>query len=89
MNVPNLHKWIRQRNPRSLPPYNHKKPQIYPHKQIDIYYGTTIYYYTEADSGLPIYAFGIKRFQGIVDALLYYDWDIYNKLLVALSVIGS
>ena len=41
------------------------------------------------DTSPPLNDKGIKRFQGIVGALLYVGRSVNNKLLVALSAIGA
>ena len=66
-----------------------KKPHLPPHKHIDIYYGFKVQYVAEADSIPPLDALGIKRFQRIVGAILYYARAVDNKLLLDLSAIGA
>lgn len=72
--------------------YGHKrpsKPQLSPHKHREINYGASSQLaHVDADSpALP--ESGVKRVQGVVGALLYYARAVDNKLLVALSAIGS
>ena len=43
----------------------------------------------EEDTSAPLPSDGIKRVQGIVGMLLYYDRAVDNKLLVALNAIGT
>ena len=72
--------------------YHHtppNKPQISPHKYTQISNGYSVQYDMEADSSPPLNPLGIKLFQGIVGALLYYEWSGKNKLLLSLSAIGS
>ena len=72
--------------------YHHaisNKSQLYPHKHTYISYIFTVQYAAEAESSPTIDALGIEWVQGIVGALLYYARAVNNKLLVALSAIGS
>ena len=66
-----------------------KKPQLSPHKQHPIDYGATQQLVKPTDTSKPLNEKGIKRIQGIVGALLYVGRAVNNKLLVALSAIGS
>ena len=43
----------------------------------------------EEDTNTDIDATGIKIIQLIIGSLLYYAWNVYNKLLVAIHSIGS
>ena len=75
-----------------LYPYHHthpNKPQLSPQKHTDISYGSLVYYATEANSRSLLHSLGIKQFQGIVGALLFYARAVDNKLIVTLSTIGS
>ena len=65
------------------------KPQHTPHKHCKIIYGAKTQLSLEEDTSAKLDATGIKRVQGIVSSLLYYARAVDNKLLVALSAIGS
>ena len=65
------------------------KPQHSPHKHIPISYGAKQQFSPEADTSQPLDEAGIKRVQGIVGALLYCGRAVNDKILVALSDIGS
>ena len=56
---------------------------------MEIQYGATAQYITAPNTSPPLDNGGIKWVQGIMEALLYYAWAINNKLLVALSELGS
>ena len=66
-----------------------KKPQLSPHKNHGISYGTKEQLVPEEDNSPPLESQGTKRVQGIVGALLYYACAVDNKLLVGLSAIGA
>ena len=68
---------------------NLKKPQLSPHKHRPIYYGATQQLVQPTYTSQPLNEKGINRIQGIVGALLYVGRAVDNKLLVALSAIGS
>jgi len=65
------------------------KPQLSPHKHTPIQYGAKVQHSAPPDTSAPLDDAGVKRIQGIVGALLWYGRAIDNKLLVALSAIGS
>ena len=65
------------------------KPQHAPHKHREIVYGAKTQMSPDEDTSAKLDATGIKRVQGIVGSLLYYARAVDNKLLVALSAIGS
>ena len=65
------------------------KPQLAPHKHRPIVYGATQQFAAPNDSSPALTAAGILRVQRIVGALLYYGRAVDNKLLVAISAIGS
>lgn len=72
--------------------YNHpkpSKPQHSPHQHRPIVYGAKEQLLPDDDTSPPLDDAGIKRVQGIVGSLLYYARAVDNKLLVALSAIGS
>ena len=69
--------------------YDTKKPQYLPHKHRPIYYGATQKIVQPTDTSPPLNDKGIKIVQGIVVVLLYVGKSVNNKLLVALSAIGS
>eukprot|EP00804_Cyclotella_cryptica_P006024 CCRYP_000276-RA/>CCRYP_000276-RA protein AED:0.08 eAED:0.08 QI:0/0/0/0.66/1/1/3/0/1069 len=75
-----------------LTKYNHQRPNrpvLSPYKAAPIIYGAKIQYTDEADTSPALDVLGIKRIQGIVGALLYYARAVDNKLLHALSKIGT
>eukprot|EP00804_Cyclotella_cryptica_P000823 CCRYP_001070-RA/>CCRYP_001070-RA protein AED:0.36 eAED:0.36 QI:0/-1/0/1/-1/1/1/0/335 len=75
-----------------LSKYNHptpKKRQLFPSKAAPIIYGATTQLTPNEDTSNLLDAKGIKRVQGIVGALLYYARAVDNKLLYALSDIGT
>ena len=69
-----------------LPP---NKPQYSPHKHRPINYGANKQIVQPANDRPSLYDKGIKRVQDIVGALIYVGRELNNKLLVALSEIGS
>ena len=72
--------------------YDHpqpKKTQHSPHKHITTTYGANQQFSQDADTSPPLNEAGIKRVQGIVGALLYCGRAVNDKVLVALSDIGS
>ena len=75
-----------------LTKYGHpapSKPQHAPHQHREIDYGAKTQLTPEADTSPPLGPDEVKRIQGIVGSLLYYGRAVDNKLLVALSAIGS
>jgi hypothetical protein len=75
-----------------LTKYNHqrpKKPVLSPFKAAPISYGAKVQYTDDEDSPPPLNDAGVKRVQGILGALLYYARAVDNKLLHALSEIGT
>eukprot|EP00804_Cyclotella_cryptica_P000009 CCRYP_013702-RC/>CCRYP_013702-RC protein AED:0.39 eAED:0.39 QI:0/0/0/1/0/0/2/0/222 len=75
-----------------LTKYNYqrpKRPVLSPYKAAPIIYGAKVQYTDEANTSPALDALGIKRIQGIVGALLYYAQAVDNKLLHALSEIGT
>ena len=66
-----------------------KKTQYSPHKHLPIDYGATQQLVQPIDTIPPLNEKVIKRIQDIVEALLYVGRSVNNKLLVALSAIGS
>jgi hypothetical protein len=75
-----------------LTKYNHqrpKKPILSPYKAVPISYGAKVQYTDDEDTTSPLNDAGVKRVQGIVGALLYYAGAVDNKLLHALSEIGT
>ena len=72
--------------------YGHKapaKPQLSPHRQREINYGSKEHFVAEEDTSPKLNNDSIKRVQAIVGALLYYDRAVHNRLLVGLSAIGT
>ncbi|KAL7501874.1 hypothetical protein ACHAXN_000047, partial [Cyclotella atomus] len=75
-----------------LTKYNHqrpKKPVLSPYKAAPISYGAKVQYTNDEDSMPPLDDAGVKHVQVIVGALLYYARAVDNKLLHALSEIGT
>ena len=66
-----------------------KKPQYSPHKHRPINYGAKKQIVQPADTSPYLDDKGIQRVQGIAVAILYVGIAVKNKLLVALSAIGS
>ena len=66
-----------------------KKPQLSPHRCKEIKYGSKVQHALEEDTSSPLDPAGIQRVQQIVGALLWIGRAVNNKLLVALSAIGS
>ena len=72
--------------------YGHTKPtylQLTPYKHRGIKYGSTQQLIPAKDTRPDIDASGVNTIQSIIGALLYYAQAVNNKLLVALSSIGS
>ena len=70
----------------------HKAPakkQLSPYQDHEIVYGAKQQLAPNNNTSPRLNEAGIKRVQRIVRALLYYAWVVNNKLLVALSAIGS
>ena len=65
------------------------KPQLTPHKSHEVKYGSKTQISPKGDSSKPLNDAGICRVQTIVGALLWIFRAMNNKLLVALSSIGS
>ena len=65
------------------------KPKLSPHKHCKIIYGAKHQYSDTEDTSPALNAAGVTRVQQIVGALLYYGRAVNNKLLVALSAIGT
>ena len=65
------------------------KPQLSPHRHREIIYGAKQQHAPTEDTSSSLNEAGIKRVQRIVGALLYYARAVDNKILVALSAIGS
>eukprot|EP00804_Cyclotella_cryptica_P025743 CCRYP_002937-RA/>CCRYP_002937-RA protein AED:0.42 eAED:0.42 QI:0/-1/0/1/-1/1/1/0/159 len=75
-----------------LTKYNHphpKKPVLLPYKAATISFGAKVQYTAEPDSTPALNKASVKQVQGIVSALLYYARAVDNKLLHALSKIGT
>ena len=66
-----------------------KKPQLSPHKCKTVNYGSRIQIAPEADDSKPLDDKGIRRVDQVVGALLWVGRSVNNKLVVALSAIGS
>ncbi len=65
------------------------KHQHLPHKHRSIVYGAKSQFVPAEDTSQQLDTVGITRIQYIIGALLYYTRAVDNKLLVALSAIGS
>ena len=65
------------------------KPQHSPFRHAPIIYGAKQQFSNSPDASPKLDDTGIKRVQAIVGALLYYFRAVDNKLLVALSELGS
>ena len=65
------------------------KPQHSPHRHCEITYSAKQQLVPDEDTSPTLDISGIRRIQGIVGALLYYGWLVDNKILVALSDIGT
>ena len=65
------------------------KPQHSPHRCRPINYGAKVQMSPEEDKSPMLDPAGIKRIQAIIGALLYYARAVDNKLLCALSALGS
>ena len=65
------------------------KPQLSPHKCREVKYGSKTQLAPEEDTSKPLNDAGIRWVQKIVGALLWIGRAVNNKLLVALSAIGS
>ena len=68
---------------------NPKKPQLSLHAHIPIEYGANPQIDTPEDTSKSLDTKGIKRVQGIVVSLKYVARAVDNKLLVAISTIGT
>ena len=66
-----------------------RKPQLSPNKCHEIKYGSKTQLDPEEDTSKPLNDAVIRRAQTIVGALLWIGRAVNNKLLVALSEIGS
>ena len=66
-----------------------KNPQLSPHRCREIKYGSKVQDAHEEDTSTPLDPSGIRRVHQIVGALLWIGRAVNNKLLVALSAIGS
>ena len=68
---------------------NPSKPQLSPHKSKNTTHGFKIQLSPDVDTSSELKKDGITRVQIIVGALLWIEQAVNNKLLVALSAIGS
>ena len=66
-----------------------RNPQLPPHKCREVEYGSKTQLAPEKDLSKPLNDTGIRRVQTIVGALIWIGRAVNNKLLVALSAIGS
>ena len=66
-----------------------RKPQLSPHKCREVKYDSKTQLAPEEDTSKPLNDAGISQVQTIVVALLWIGCVVNNKLLVALSTIGS
>ena len=65
------------------------KPKLSPHKCREVKYVSKTQLAPKEDTSKPLNDAGIRRVQTIVGALLWIGRAVNNKLLVALSAIGS
>ena len=87
--MPPVHGWLR---PQFFLCEGHKPPatpQLSPHRHRKIVYGAKQQHAPSQDTSPPLNAIGVTRVQRIGGILLYYARAVDNKLLVALSAIGS
>ena len=68
---------------------NPRQPQKFPRKWREIDYGSKIQLAPDEDDLEPLDEEGIRWVQMVVGALIYYGRAVDNKILTALSVIGS
>ena len=87
--MPGNYGWIHIGPQKCFSAYATKKNQFSPNKHRPIDYGATQQLLQLTDTSQPLNEKGIKRIQGIVGALLHVGRAVNNKLLVALSAIGS
>ena len=66
-----------------------RKPQLYPHKCREVKYVSKTHLAPKEEKSKPINDAGIRRVQKIVGTLLWIGRAVNNKLLIALSAIGS
>ena len=66
-----------------------RKPQPSPHKFREVKYISKTQLAPKEDTSKPLNYSGIRRVQTIVGVLLWIGRAVNNKLLVALSAIGS
>ena len=72
--------------------WRHKTPikrLLSPYKHTGINFGENFQYASTTPTSQPLDNAGVKRVQSIVGALLFYAQAADNKLLIALSKIGS
>ena len=72
--------------------YNHLQPKMHhlsPYKATPVIYGAKMQNTQDIENSSLLNATSIKHVQGIVRALLNYSRGVKNKLLHALSEIGS
>ena len=66
-----------------------KKTQLSPHRYKPISYGSNVQVAPEEETSKPLNESSVQRVQQIVGALLWIGRAVNNKVLVALSAIGS
>ena len=66
-----------------------KKPQLSPHLSWEIKYNTKVQHTHEEDMSNPLDLARIQRVQEMLKALLCMGQAVNNKMLVALSIIGT
>ncbi len=72
--------------------YRHLMPtkhQLSPHKHCKIIFGQTTQLTHLNPYSPPLSTEGVKRIQGIIGALLYYECAVDSKLLATLSTLSS
>ena len=67
----------------------HMHPQITPHKHRKIKYGSKQKLIPEDNTSPDLDTAVVKRIQSIIGDIFYYERAVNNKILVALSAIGS
>ena len=65
------------------------KPQLLPHKNREINYGAKNKLAPNEENTPHLDLYGTRQVQGIVGALLYYEREVKNKILVSLSSVGT
>ena len=83
-----MDRYIQQLRPKYAH-QNPNKPQLSTHAHRPIDYGSNTKKATTEDTNKPLETKGIKQVQGILGSLQYIARAVNNKLIVALSTIGT